>query len=422
MKINSTLAFAGAFVACLSGAAPAKDKPVAGSGLRLGQAVVKAAQAADAALQANDPATAEPLVVQTEAAAGSDGEKYVAAALRYRLETLKVVGKQQASATTVDRSGLAKPLDALIANPLTPQADRARYTYTRAQLAYAGRQYPVAVEYFGRARALGYAGPDQGLGSVRAKVENGDVAGGTAELDTIMATQSASGQQAPVDYYRFAIARANKAKLTPQTVGWMNKYAAAYPGAQTWYEVLATYGLQHDATATLDAAQKLDIYRLMRASGALGDQYLYANYAQTAQGAGVPTEAQAVLKEGIVKGKIPAGNVEAKAMLTVLDRTAKAQGTPAALEAKAGTAATGQAAALAGDVYLGAGNNAKAATQYRAALGKGGVDADAVNTHLGIALARSGDKAGAQAAFAAVTGSPRADIASFWTTWLNTPS
>ena len=55
---------------------------------------------------------------------------------------------------------------------------------------------------------------------------------------------------------------------------------------------------------------------------------------------------------------------------------------------------------------------------YRQALSKGGVDKDEVNTHLGIALARSGDKAGAQTAFAAVTTEPRAGIASLWTTWL----
>jgi hypothetical protein len=54
---------------------------------------------------------------------------------------------------------------------------------------------------------------------------------------------------------------------------------------------------------------------------------------------------------------------------------------------------------------------------YRAALSKGGVDANEVNTRLGIALARSGDKAGAQAAFGAVTGNPRAGIAALWTTW-----
>ena len=47
------------------------------------------------------------------------------------------------------------------------------------------------------------------------------------------------------------------------------------------------------------------------------------------------------------------------------------------------------------------------------------MDADTVNTRLGIALARSGDKAGAKEAFAQVKGAPRADIAAFWTTYVD---
>ena len=55
------------------------------------------------------------------------------------------------------------------------------------------------------------------------------------------------------------------------------------------------------------------------------------------------------------------------------------------------------------------------------ALQKGGVNADAVNTHLGIALAASGDKAGAKTAFGAVTTGTRGEIAGLWTFWLDHP-
>ena len=40
------------------------------------------------------------------------------------------------------------------------------------------------------------------------------------------------------------------------------------------------------------------------------------------------------------------------------------------------------------------------------------------NLHIGMALARAGDKAGATAALNAVTG-PRAEIAKFWLAYLN---
>lgn len=42
--------------------------------------------------------------------------------------------------------------------------------------------------------------------------------------------------------------------------------------------------------------------------------------------------------------------------------------------------------------------------------------------HLGIALARGGDKAGAKTAFDSITSSPRKEIAGFWETWLDTPA
>jgi len=65
-----------------------------------------------------------------------------------------------------------------------------------------------------------------------------------------------------------------------------------------------------------------------------------------------------------------------------------------------------------GDRFYGMGNYSRAAEVYRQAISKG-VDPNVGNLHLGMALARSGDKAGATAAFKAVTGA-RAEIAKFW--------
>jgi hypothetical protein len=393
----------------------AKEKQ---TGPRLGLALVTAAQPADVALQAGDVATAEPLVAQVETLATLDTERYVAAALRYRLESIRL-GRGVAG-TRQDQTALVRALDALIANPHTPRSDKARFTYQRAQMAYAGRQYPVAIDYLARSRELGLTDGDVALTAVRAKLDSGDVTGATAELDAIIAAQSAAGSKVPVDYYRLAIARANKAQLAPVTVAWMNRYASAYPAVETWYEVLVTYGLQQGGVAQLDPGQKVDVYRLLRASGGLPDEYFYLDYVRTAQAARFPQEAQAVLKEGIAKGRIPAASAEVKGLQVGLTRALAAQGSLASLETRANAAATGTIAAQAADAQLGAGNFAKAATLYRTALQKGGVDADAINTRLGIALARSGDKPGAQAAFALVKTGSRAEIASFWTTWLTT--
>ncbi|WP_425229598.1 hypothetical protein [Sphingomonas sp.] len=391
--------------------------------LHLSPAALAAARPAQAAVQANNPAAAEPLVAALEAASTLDGDKYVAALLRYQLESQKAHAAQVANPrATVDEASQAAPLDSLIANPATPAADRGKYAARRGEIAYAVRQYPQAIQFFTQARTLGFTDANLDLAIVKAKIDSGDVAGGTAELEHIIAASTARGERAPVEYYRYAIGRSNKAHLTQQTVAWMNRYAAAYPVGQTWYEVLVTYGFQQDATARLDNPQKIDLFRLMRATGGLADQYFYIEYAQKAQNAGLPLEAQAVLREGLANGKIPAANTEARAMQVELTRAIAAEGSLVRLETQANAAANGQLAGQTGDAYLSTGNYAKAATLYRTALTKGSVDADTINTRLGIALARSGDKAGALAAFAAVHGSPRADIASFWTTYLNAPA
>ena len=72
-----------------------------------------------------------------------------------------------------------------------------------------------------------------------------------------------------------------------------------------------------------------------------------------------------------------------------------------------------------GDAYFGYREFAPAIELYRAALQKGGQDANLVNTRLGAALALAGQRAEAEAAFRAVTG-PRAELAQFWLLWLST--
>ena len=423
MKIVSQLALAAALTTGLTLAPPAfaaKKEEKKAPGLKLSQAVLKVAKPAQDALVANTPDVAEPLIAQAEAAATTEDDKYIAAVLRYNLEQVRYNAAAQANPNAQPNdAALAKPLDVLIASPSTPPADRGKYFYRRAAMAYNAKQYPVAIDYFNKARDAGYADPEIGLYLVRAKVESGDVAGGSADLEKQIADMNAKGEKAPEEYYRYAIARANKSKLKPQTMTWLTKYAAAYPSQKTWYEVLATYGIQQDSVAKLDNQQKIDIFRLMRATGGLADQYFYIEYAQKAQNAGLPTEAQAVLKEGLANGKIPAANTEAKAMLAETANAIRNEGSLTALETKAKASANGSLAMQTADANLGAGNYAKAVELYQFALTKGGVDADTVNLRLGIALARSGDKAGAAAAFAAVKTAPRADIAQLWTTYIN---
>ena len=422
MKTLSTLALAAALAAgggaVLIQPALAAKKEEAKPGLKLSPDFVKAAKPAQDALAAKTWAAAEPLVVAAEAVAKNDDEKYVAASLRFDLTRGKIyAGRDTNPNAPVDESQLAGPLDTLIANPSTPAASKPQFLYVRGVLAFNGRQNAIAVKYLTEARQLGYQDPNLDLMIAKAKIEGGDLAGGSADLDAAIVKAQAGGKQAPKDYYLYAIARANKAKDKPTTVAWLNKYAKAYPSPETWRDVLVTYGLSSPSVDNLDKAQRIDLYRLLRDTKGLSDQSLYEEYAQDAIDRGLPSEAEAVLKEGQASGKLTAG-ASLTAALRTASSAARSEGSLGPLETKARGAADGKLAAQTADGYLSQGNNAKAADLYKLALSKGGVNAEDTNMHLGIALSRSGDKAGAAAAFATIKTGPRANLASLWSTWV----
>ena len=425
MKTLSTLALAAALATGLGGIAVvqpvlAAKKEEPKPGLKLSQEFVKLAKPAQDAVAAKNYAGAEPLVAAAEAGAKNDDEKYVAQSLRFDLARGQIYAARDSNPNApVNETSLAGPLDALIANPSTPATNKPGYYYARGVLAFNGKQNAQAVEYLGKARELGYADPNLDLMIAKAKFDNNDLAGGSADLDTAIAKTKASGKPAPEDYYKYAISRSLRAKDKAQTLGWMSKWAQAYPTPQTWHDVLVTYGLSTPSVDVLDKNQRIDLFRLMRDTKGLADQSLYEQYAQDVIDRGLPTEALAVMKEGQASGKLTAGRNLTEA-LAQANNQAKGEGSLAPLETKAKASADGKLSAQTADAYLSKGDNAKAAELYRAALTKGGVNADEVNTHLGIALSRSGDKAGATAAFANVKTGARGNLATLWSAWVST--
>lgn len=418
MKSFSTAVLAAALVTGTVAAAPAvaAKKEENANQLKPSPDVLKAAQAAQAALTANDVATAEPAVAQAEAAAKNEDDKYIAAALRLTLENKKI----QAAGANADATRLAAPLDVLINNPRTPATERPAFAFERGLISYRSKEYKVAVTYFEKARELGYNDPRLATQLVMAKVGAGDTAGGMGELDKIITQTEASGQKADEQLYRFALSRTIQAKDGAATLTWMRRYLTAYPTAKNWRDMIKIYGLQQGSFITPSKAQSLDLYRLMRATNSLADQYDYETYAITANQLGLPWEAKTVITEGRAKGKVPTTGNSAQLLATANTRIA-AEGSLAALETKSKAAADGKLASQTGDAQLGSGAYAKAADLYRVALQKGGVNTAEINTRLGIALAMSGDTAGAKAAFGQVQGSPSAEIAALWSTYLDAP-
>ncbi|QDZ07427.1 hypothetical protein FPZ24_07995 [Sphingomonas panacisoli] len=423
MKRISTAVLTAALVTGLAGvtiATPsaAKKKEEAPKGPQVSAAVGAGIQKAKAAFAAKDWAGAEAAIVEVETAAKTDDEKYYANFLRYALVSQKIADASTGTNGAFDPTPMIAPLDAMIANPATPADMRPQFEYSRATIAYDQKNWALATQLFTAAQTHGSTQANLQLYLAKAKVQGGNAAGGMADMDALYA----SGKPQTEDFYKYAISQSNTAGLRADTMKWLQRWVTAYPTPETWRNAIGFYAFTNKPLAKLDKRQRVDLFRLMRVTKALADQSYYEEYAQASGDIGLPDEAKAVIDEGKANGKIPANPSSAiKALATDSTAQIAAEGSFDALERKAGAAPTGPLSAQTGDAYLGRGNYAKAVVLYRQALTKGGVNNDEVNTHLGIALALSGDKAGAKTAFTAVTGAPRNDIAAFWMIYLDHP-
>ncbi|MFM9978142.1 MAG: hypothetical protein ACKVOP_08885 [Sphingomonadaceae bacterium] len=383
----------------------AKEKAAAAPSLKLGGPFRAAAAPAQAALKANDAAGAGAKIAAAEAAATAPDEKFVAAQLRLQLGSLlKDQAMQSAAVNAMLASGSAGA---------TP--DLPRLNFFAGQFAYQANDFPKAIQYLTEAQRLGYESPDGHLLLAEAHFKSKQVPLGLTHVEKAIAMSSAAGTKPPESWYARAASQAYAAKLMPEAAKWTRDQVRAYPTAENWRSALVIF---RDSTQR-EGGQLLDIFRLMRMTKSLAGERDYYEFAALSSERGLPGETKAVIDEGMAISAIPAKNVTLAGLRTsAAGKIAADQASLAAGERQAAASATGRLAANTGDAYLGYAQDAKAIALYRTALTKGGVDADAVNTRLGIALARSGDKAGARSAFQAVKGA-RADIAAFWLLWLD---
>jgi Tfp pilus assembly protein PilF len=223
-----------------------------------------------------------------------------------------------------------------------------------------------------------------------------------------------AGQQPTEQQLRRAAALAAEQRNTQLAAQLNDRLLRAYPTPTSWQNAL----IPLRQSAGEDTPMALDVRRLMVVAGAFPRSNDYLEFASRLDRAAQWGEAKAVIDEGIARGTVAASDATARQMLAAAN-TRIAQDRPglAAMRTRALAAATGREARIAGDTHYGYGEYAAAAELYRAALQKGGEDANLLNTRLGASLARAGRTAEAQAAFRAVTG-PRATLASYWLLWL----
>jgi tetratricopeptide (TPR) repeat protein len=227
------------------------------------------------------------------------------------------------------------------------------------------------------------------------------------------------GRQLPESRYRLALALAEQAGQRGVALEIARSFISAFPTPFNWRDVLIVFR----TIGTVDAAQSLDAFRLQRAAGAMGGERDYFALAEALNDAGHAAEAKAVMDEGVARKMITPTETAPKALLAkIAPRVTRERNALAAqLTAARAPAGTATQARTAADTLLSLGRNAEAAEMYRVAATRIGEDPDLLNTRLGIALARAGQRTEAEAAFRAATGS-RAELAALWQVWLGRPA
>jgi tetratricopeptide (TPR) repeat protein len=351
------------------------------------------------AIEAQDWAAAQAALAAAQAAAQGADARYMLGALQLRMG----IG-------TSNQQVQAQAIDAMIASGGAPAEQLPQLLTNQAALAVQANDYRKAEAAYTRLVELQPNNHENlaRLAEVKNSLNKPNEA--VALIDRAIQAMRASGQQVPENWYKRGLKIAYDGRMPAQATGFARALIAAYPTRENWRDSLLIYR----ETAQLDRAGTLDLLRLQRAANALAGERDYFEMAELLNQAGLPGEANAVLEAGIQSRMIDGNRPAFRDLRGVIQ--GRMQGDRAALagqERQALAAANGTLALNIGDAYYGYGDYAKAATLYRAALQKGGVDANVVNTRLGMALHAAGQRVEAEAAFRAVTG-PRQELANFW--------
>jgi hypothetical protein len=376
-------------------------------------AFVPLEQAVKAAQQqgpgANWAAAAALLPAAQSATRGNDA-RYLLAKLQYAI----AVGTNNLDAQE-------QALAALVAASATPPAEAAearqvltRIPHVRAERAFNAGDFASAERIY---RKILQANPGDQLaqGNLRITLSrSGNTAGSLQLLQEQIRTAEAGGSRATEEQYRQALGLAQRGNQAATTAAALQALIRNYPTAANWRLAVDTVR----AKTAQDNQLLLDTYRFARAANVIQPRE-YLSLAQTLDQAGLPGETKAVIDAGVAAGAVQSSQTDVARLMSVTNRRIGEDraGLPGQIQ-QARSAANGRQARIAADVLYGYGRYAEAAELYRVALSKGGEDANLLNLRLGASLTMAGQRAAAETALKAVTGS-RAELASLWLAWLN---
>lgn len=391
-----------------------KEEKKAGPKLNVTPDVIKSLQTAQKAAEAQDFAGAKAALAEADSKAVSNDDKY-------QIGAIKLNTSIAAKDTALQSEALAQMLD----SGLTPPEQAAQFNSVAAGQALDAKNYDLAIQRSQAALAAGakseainptlaqaYFGK-AGTTNAAAEPARGFNVQGLAALKAAADAMKASGQQVPAQWYQIGVGRAEAAKL-PEVTEWAKMAYEAEPSGTNLRTLVRLF---QRANPNITNRENLDVLRLLSASDGLVVAGDYLEFAEMASKTGIYGEVKSSIDLGRSKNVLNA-NQGADLYQTATARIAGDKSTLGAAEADARKAANGKIAAATADAYLGYGDYAKAAAMFELAKEKGGVDADEVNTRMGIAKLKAGDNAAAKAAFEAVQGGARKQIAGLWLAYL----
>ena len=367
-------------------------------GIKPSSKALKALVELQDAVNKNDTANIPAKLAAAQAVAQTKEDRYLIARLQLK-----------AAATSKNNAAIAQAIDAVAATNVLDATQLSDLYVGMGAAYYNDKQFPQAVAAYQRALAVAPQNNEAANMLGEALLAAGQKNEAAAAYQRVLQARSAAGRKAEEALYKRAVAVAYEAE-SPTVLDLARQWVAAYPTQASWSDALAIYRNRNlgDAEATMDAL------RLKQALGYLAPGE-YGTLARTAADQLIFGEASAVLAEGVASNKVNLSSPEFSDLAVGLKARAKL--TSADLAAAMKIAANGKALMRIGDNYAAMGDYSNAVQAYKLAMAKPDGDAALANLHIGMALARAGDKAGATAALNAVTG-PRAEIAKFWLTYL----
>ena len=411
-----TLALAGGAVSAPAFAAKKDEKKGGAPKLNVSPDVIKALQAAQQAAGKQDFAAAKAALADADSKAKSNDDKYQIGAV-----------KLNTSIASKDAAMQGEALTQMLDSGLTPPEQVGQFNAIAADQALQMKNYDLAITHARAALQAGYK-PDvvnvalaqayfgkAGTANSSVEPQRGLNQKGLAALKAAADTTKAAGGQVPAQWYQIGVSRAANAKL-PEVTEWAKM---AYQAAPSGENLRTLIRLFQQANPNISNRENLDVMRLMATSGGLVVSQDYLEYAEMASKTGIYGEVKTAIDAGRSKGVLSAsqgGDLYQPAVAKITGD----KGSLGSAEADARKAANGKIAAATADAYLGYGDYAKAVAMFELAKQKGGVDADEINTRMGIAKALSGDNASAKAAFQSVQAGSRKQIADLWLAYLGT--